>query len=186
MTTIADATLKIPGFSRYRLLLGGEHGWTVVGVWGRPLTISKSWADGRPQVALASPDSGKPVLYQLGKVVLLAHAGKPPDEKRVFSLHRDGDPHNNEPDNLYWGTISDNAYDSIRHGTAACIRRGEDRPMTRIPDSMVAAIRAEYIRHKPGRPKGMPIPKPGGQRWLAEKYGIPQGYISAIINGKRR
>jgi hypothetical protein len=37
--------------------------------------------------------------------------------------HLDGNPLNNDPSNLKWGTLSENVVDSIRHGTQRNIRK---------------------------------------------------------------
>lgn len=34
-----------------------------------------------------------------------------------MALHRDGDALNNTPENLYWGSYSENMRDAIEHGT---------------------------------------------------------------------
>jgi hypothetical protein len=49
------------------------------------------------------------------RLVVRAFLGEPPDDFEV--CHRDGDPTNNSVDNLYWGSVSDNRFDSVRHGT---------------------------------------------------------------------
>lgn len=40
----------------------------------------------------------------------------PAPEGKPWALHRDGDPGNNVPENLYWGDPQDNVNDMIRHG----------------------------------------------------------------------
>lgn len=39
-----------------------------------------------------------------------------------------GDRLDNKLSNLCWGTRSENVKDSIKHGTASCIRKGENHP----------------------------------------------------------
>lgn len=56
--------------------------------------------------------------YEQGSVhrmVLTAFSGPPPDGHE--SLHGDGDPTNNNIENLRWGTRSENNLDRVRHGT---------------------------------------------------------------------
>lgn len=49
------------------------------------------------------------------RMVLEAFIGAcPPDHE---CCHRDGDPANNNVENLYWGTASDNTQDRVRHGS---------------------------------------------------------------------
>lgn len=42
----------------------------------------------------------------------------PPTKGRPWVCHRDGNPTNNRPDNLYWGTPRENQLDRNRHGTS--------------------------------------------------------------------
>lgn len=51
-------------------------------------------------------------------LVCLAWHGEPPVGK-TYALHRDGDPANFHPSNLYWGSAKDNSEDARRHGTLA-------------------------------------------------------------------
>lgn len=49
--------------------------------------------------------------------MVLQSFAPPPDDLEFDALHRDGNPRNNNIENLYWGTVSDNLRDSVRHGT---------------------------------------------------------------------
>lgn len=50
------------------------------------------------------------------RLVCEAFHGPAPDDK-PWALHRNGDPSDNRPENLYWGDNSDNQRDSAIHGT---------------------------------------------------------------------
>lgn len=50
------------------------------------------------------------------RLVCTAFNGERPDDKR-HCAHRDGNSHNNIPENLYWATPKENAADKRRHGT---------------------------------------------------------------------
>ena len=58
--------------------------------------------------------------------------------------HQDGDRKNNRPENLRYGTRSDNVIDAIRHGTHYTPYRavGEDRKISKINNDIVRQIRA--------------------------------------------
>lgn len=43
------------------------------------------------------------------------------------ACHRDGNQQNNHLDNLYYGTHSENMFDSVRHGTHQCVGRVGER-----------------------------------------------------------
>lgn len=49
--------------------------------------------------------------------VLVLEAFIGPRPNRADCCHRDGNPRNNVPQNLYWGSRSENVQDAIRHGT---------------------------------------------------------------------
>jgi hypothetical protein len=50
-------------------------------------------------------------------LVLEAYKGLRPSSQHE-TRHLNGDPHDNQPDNLEWGTTKENAADAIRHGTS--------------------------------------------------------------------
>lgn len=100
------------------------------------------------------------------QLVLMAWRGLKPFDGAV-TRHLDGNALNNAPSNLVWGTAQENMQDSIRHGTAVCIRTGEAHPRTRLRDGDVIAIKS-LLTH------GMT------QSAVAASYGVSQRHISAI------
>ena len=78
-------------------------------------TLSASSSAGYPSVMLSlEGGAGRAYVHRL---VLMAFAGMPRDGQ--IGLHGDGDKTNNRLENLRWGTYSENALDSVRHGTHA-------------------------------------------------------------------
>lgn len=74
------------------------------------------------------------------------------------------------PTHLYLGSFEDNMRDKVlRHRVA-----GDNHPRTKVPDDMIPIIRVMY--NEAGYT----------QQDLANKFGVSQGIISTIINGKRR
>ncbi|MGG7581729.1 NUMOD4 motif-containing HNH endonuclease [Rhizobium sp. Nf11,1] len=63
-------------------------------------------------------DNGKRHCVYLHYLVVRAFHGPKPFNAAV-TRHLDGDPLNNSPDNLIWGTHRENMHDAIRHGTFA-------------------------------------------------------------------
>lgn len=47
----------------------------------------------------------------------------PAPEGKPWALHRNGNPADNRPENLYWGSPSENVRDAFRHGTARMSNR---------------------------------------------------------------
>ena len=87
-----------------------------------------------------------------------------------FVCHRDDNPRNNWPDNLYLGNHSSNAADSLRNGGRV---RGDRHPCTKILDAQVREIRLALSRGEQGRD-------------LARAYGVHKSTVSRIKHGVRR
>lgn len=68
---------------------------------------------GYPTVSLRS--GGKTTNKALHTLVLEAFVG--PRPAKMEGCHNDGNPLNNTPSNLRWGTRSDNVQDALSHGT---------------------------------------------------------------------
>ena len=87
-----------------------------------------------------------------------------------FVCHRDDDPGNNWPDNLYLGDHASNAADSLRNGGRV---RGDRHPCMKIKDAQVREIRSALSR--------------GGRVGdLARAYGVHKSTVSRIKHGVRR
>jgi hypothetical protein len=122
-------------------------------------------------------DDSRSHAVQLGRIVLLAHAGLPQPD-RSHCCHSDGNPFNNDPANLRWGSPSDNVRDAMQHGTArGQFRPGAAHPGLKYSDELVEAIRRDY---RPGR-NGNKV-APGSRSWLATRYNLPRRAVDAIID----
>lgn len=97
-----------------------------------------------------------------------AFNGPKPDPKYVVR-HLDGVKTNNTPDNLRWGSYSENEADKRRHGTVA---NGERQGSAILTKEAVTIIRAAI-------PCGL---------WntvdAAKVFGVSPGHIAAIARGK--
>src|SRR5688572_24881149 len=79
---------------------------------GRVMALQKT---GAGHLIVRIQRNGHDWTVQVHVLVLTAFVGpRPPG---LVCRHLDGNPENNIPDNLAWGTSSQNKYDSIRHGT---------------------------------------------------------------------
>lgn len=75
---------------------------------------------GYSKVALTQ--NGVQKHYSVHRLVCEAFHGPAPEGK-PWALHRNGNPGDNQPENLYWGSPEDNARDTIRHGTNAKLNK---------------------------------------------------------------
>ena len=93
--------------------INGPHGLRRIGATvlkprdggspNAPHLRAKLWADNKQRTLL------------IHRLVLESFVGPCPDG--MVACHIDGDPHNNDIDNLRWDTASSNTLDSVRHGT---------------------------------------------------------------------
>lgn len=80
--------------------------------------------------------------------------------------HLDGNPANNRPDNLAWGTRKENQDDSVRHGTRV---RGETVGLAKLDADRVREIRRLHSN-------GI------GPRELGRRFGVAHCTIRLIVN----
>lgn len=103
---------------------------------------------------------GKRKKYAVHRLVLGAFVGPRPEGKQC--AHWDGNPGNNNLDNLRWTTAAGNTADKIRHGN---IYNGHRK----YTADDVLAMRAMYADGKTYKD-------------IMAEYGISKGNLSAIIN----
>jgi hypothetical protein len=58
---------------------------------------------------------GHAAVQRVHRLVCTAFHGPPPSLDKGWVLHRDGDPSNNRPENLRWGSAQENSDDLGRH-----------------------------------------------------------------------
>lgn len=90
----------------------------IIGRWGPHLRrgrILREFVDQDGYLRVAPSLHGKARSVGVHRLVLLAFVGPRPDG--YVALHADGNPANNSPSNLSWGTYSDNTFDAVAHGT---------------------------------------------------------------------
>jgi transposase len=86
----------------------------------RGLKIVKQWlgrrSNGKPQRTAILKVFGVPqIAIRSSRLVCLVFNGSPPDDVRVWALHRDDDSGNDHFTNLYWGTPKENSEDALRN-----------------------------------------------------------------------
>lgn len=82
--------------------------------------------------------------------------------------HLDGDPANDNPANLAWGTPTENAADAIRHGRTT---RGERNGQAKLSNDDAAAILARRSAGESGRS-------------LAEEFGVTEAAVCDLFKGR--
>lgn len=103
----------IPGYPDYFVNVKGEvlsRRQAKRGKLLKPVIDPK----GYPKVMLYDRDGGKR-LFKVHSVVALVFHGPRPDG--LITRHLDGDQMNNVPENITYGTYSENQLDQVRHGT---------------------------------------------------------------------
>jgi hypothetical protein len=91
---------------------------------GRPV-ILKGWLSGTGYHYVTIRDGVGRHRATHSLVCEAFHGPKPFPKAEV--RHLDGTRTNNDPENLCWGTASENRYDSVRHGTHHMLRRNSER-----------------------------------------------------------
>jgi hypothetical protein len=80
---------------------------------------------------------GKPKPMHIHRLVAMQYLPSQPSPKHEIR-HLDGNPLNNNVDNLMWGTKAENVNDKIRHGRST---RGERHGMSRLTKGQVLRIK---------------------------------------------
>jgi hypothetical protein len=132
----------IPGFPGYRV--GNDS--SVWSCWrlGPNSIMSDRWKLLKKQTIFSRNHkytrihltvSGKTMAMEVGRVMLLAFCGSPPEGMEC--CHGDGDSANNRLENLRWGTHKENMEDKCKHGKQL---RGEKSWSAKITEDDVRII----------------------------------------------
>jgi hypothetical protein len=101
-------------------------------------------------------------------VLTTFHGPKPPG---METRHLNGNPADNRPENLVWGTKSDNEKDKTRHGTWRLRAWGEKSGSAKLTESNVREIRRMAA-------SGL------CQRVIGEQFGVAQSTVSNAIHAR--
>lgn len=116
-------------------------------------------------------DSGFPTKTHkepVHKLVLNAFVGERHGD--LVCRHLNGNSLDNRLINLRWGTAKENAQDSIKHGTAVCLRHGENAVAAKLKLYEVLNIKKLYRQG-------------ATQKLLGRMFNVTQRHISDIICG---
>jgi len=164
----------IPGFPDYAITRDGR-------VWSKPRKDSKGcFRKGRwLKLHLCGKGYLFITLYKKQKIhykyphrlVLETYVG--PCPKGMECRHLDGNPLNNNLDNLKWGTYQENKNDSVKHGTIPPNQMGSNNYCSKLTEMKVKVIRYLYSTRL------------FTQKDIAWQFDVSPGCITLIIRGKR-
>jgi hypothetical protein len=103
----------------------GNAGYSIVSISVEGRSFRRTWA-------------------YVHRMVCSAFHGMPPTPLHEVR-HLDGDPSNNAPGNLAWGTHAENMRDMVRHGRGT---QGERHGNALLDDEIVLAVRADWATGK--------------------------------------
>ncbi len=105
-----EESVEIPGYPGFRI----DRSQTVWGLRGRPLR-AQTVRGGYLAVGVKRPGGSSREKKPVHQLVLIAFVG--PRPAGAITRHLNGNPADNRPENLAWGTALENARDALRHGT---------------------------------------------------------------------
>lgn len=155
---------QIIGFPNYTITSDGV-------VWSNNCDkIRKPYISNSGYKTIILCKKGKTYSKLIHRLVLEAFLGKCPDG--MEACHNNGDCQDNRLENLRWDTRKNNIKDSIRHGTAICIKCGEISSNHKLMEKDVRMI---IYMYRTGE---------FTQQEIADAYGICRGNIYHIVNRK--
>lgn len=144
MNVLENFDYSIPGYEPYYFIRLVNSDWQVISlkrvkVVGEKILHQSVYAGNYVGVGLMK--NRKASTYFVHELVLMVFHGECPAGKE--SCHRDGNPRNNHPDNLYWGTHQENMDDVKRLGKPrkATSCRGSNHPVSKVTEDQVLQIR---------------------------------------------
>ena len=111
----------------------------------------------------------KNVVINAHTATLLAFVGPKPEGMEC--RHLNGNQLDNRLENICWGTHQENINDQLHHGTAVCLRHGDEHIRSKLHYSDVYAIVELYRRGY-------------SQKDIANAFFITQRHVSDIVNHK--
>lgn len=154
---------EIPNYSGYKI--DKENN-----VWNfnrKKPRIMKPYLNGKYLKMRVRNSNGESKDVFLHRLILLANKGLPPSSKHI-TRHLDGNPMNNDIENLEWGTYQDNFNDAVKHGTRGL---GEDHPSNKLSIAQVVKIKNYLLTGR--QPTS-----------LARIFGVSQTTIIEIRKGE--
>lgn len=125
------------------------------------------WEDGKYLSCRLRDKFGNLKKQGVHRWVLLTYVSKPDDAE--YACHKNGNPHDNRLDNLYWGTPKQNSEDMVRHGHASLGIKNGNAKMT---DEKVEDLKKKYYEKRAVLTE------------LAKEYDLDVSTVQDITSGK--
>lgn len=151
----------VPGWAGFSVSSNGQ----IIGPSGRPRKLQVSDTEHLYILYRFGGRNGRQKKLWIHRAVLEAFIGPPP-ESTSEGRHLDGNPKNNNRENLAWGARLENAGDRMQHGRYP---GGEDHPAAVLTQEQARAIRASA----------------GSSRYVARRFGVSHTTILDIRRGNR-
>lgn len=157
---------EIPGFPSDKYAAGSDgHIYSRARKFKNRKRIKGGWyrlaeSHRGPYPGISFRLNGKVIWSSVHRLVIRAFHGERPQNKTEVR-HLDGEPDNNRPENLCWGTVKENAADRVLHGTQTY---GEDHPGSKLSDKQRDQMKTMWTQ-------GM------RQREIAEVFGVAKSLV---------
>jgi hypothetical protein len=170
---LADCDARLIG-DGYAVTADGNVWSSRKGEWRK---LSPSVNEGYRHVSIKRGD--RFITAKAARLVCEAFHGPKPEGAQLVR-HLDGTRDNDTPGNLKWGTVSQNAYDAVRHGTSPSAANARKSAPKRSGDkSHYAKLDWDTVRQvRLLRSQGTAIAA------LGDRFGIDQSTISLICSGR--
>lgn len=128
---------------------------------------------------------GASVRVLVNRIVCTVFHGQAPTDKHE-ARHLDGNPINNVPSNLAWGTHADNMADMVRHGRQGPknhphrMCRGDAHPMRARPELVRRGERSPAAKLNESQVRSIRTRTDARDSQLAREYGVTQQLIFRI------
>ncbi|KKL06935.1 hypothetical protein LCGC14_2591050 [marine sediment metagenome] len=121
---------QIPGFPNYSVTKDGRV-WSHRRPGTKGMWVKHYLRSDENYITVELYEGGKKHVRKIHCLILETYVGTRPT--KLIARHLNGDKYDNRLGNLCWGTRSENAQDSVKHGTAACLHRiGEKHPRSKL------------------------------------------------------
>lgn len=165
----------IPGYPGYKIDTNGQV-WSMLKQRGGgrrvidvdELHLVKSFALSTGHLQCRAWINGKGRTLRPQIAVALAFLKNDDPENKIYVCHKDGNPQNNHPTNLYWGTPAQNTDDMRKHKTMSCGEKRWNASLSPAQIKQIISLRRDFNWN---------------QSRIGRVFGVTQSHISRITRG---